>query len=262
MAPADQQRCLRIAGRRETDCTVVDQTRAAFSARVATMFAPNADAGLELVVSITDADIVEQATGWLNSLELRTTTRVLASNGSPIDEIASQGHATMTPETPISSAAQTAATAAAAEFEDRLFRSPKMRDYLIATQIMRPSELARPRRDKLLWLALGSALVQGGGDGDAGIAVNARVAMSVRWFMLQAVYSLLHSSFQGLARLLVVADDIGLAAGLFHPVQRRQLVGPGLEPGLHLGPVQTLVPRHVLLEARPQRFQQRLALRR
>ena len=234
MAPADQQRCLRIAGR-EKDCTVVDQARAAFAARVATMFTPTADAGLELVVTVTDADIVEEATGWLHSFELRTATRVLASNGTPIDEIVSQGHATMTPETLISTAAQTAATAAAAEFEDRLFRSPKMRDYLVATQIMRPSELARPRGDKLLWLALGTTLVQGGGDGDAGIGINARVAMSFRWFMLQAVYSWLHSSFQGTNQgsafdSALTTHDFGLETGF-------GIRGSGVElragPGLH-----------------------------
>src|SRR5262249_34215102 len=65
-----------------------------------------------------------------------------------------------------------------------------------------------------------------------------------------------------LARLLALADDIGLATGLLHLMQRPKLVGPGLEPRLHLGPGEALVPRHVLLEARSQRREQSLAIRR
>src|SRR5438105_4859565 len=60
IAPADRQHCLKIAGQRAMDCSVVDQTRAAFSAKVATMFTPTATANLELVLTVSDADIVEQ----------------------------------------------------------------------------------------------------------------------------------------------------------------------------------------------------------
>src|SRR5690606_25620637 len=55
------------------------------------------------------------------------------------------------------------------------------------------------------------------------------------------------------ARLGVAADDIRFAAGALHLGERPQLLlGGCLEPLAHQVPVDTAVPMHVLLEARPE----------
>jgi hypothetical protein len=57
------------------------------------------------------------------------------------------------------------------------------------------------------------------------------------------------------AGLLVVADDVRLAAGSFHFIERAELAGRGFEPCRHSCPIDTRVAAHIPLEARFQRFE-------
>src|SRR5690606_5089320 len=63
-----------------------------------------------------------------------------------------------------------------------------------------------------------------------------------------------------LVRFAVVFDHIRLAPGALHLRERPELRGTGLEPGLHVGPVDARVTVPVSFETEPERFQKLLPL--
>jgi hypothetical protein len=235
LAPAAEQRCLKTAGGGPIDCGVLEQVRAAFAAQAAKMFKAGSSPGLSLVVTVTGAEIYEGVGGGLQ-FDLRVTTSVLAAGDDPVDEIDSVARITVTQETTVPDAGEVAARKAAGDFADRFDNSKRVHAWLIKSGFARAADLAPAARgDKLVWFAVGGALAQGGGDGAAGISPNLRVAVTVKWIMLQLSYAHFHSTFQGTSRDLTFdsdlsTHDLGLEAGAVIRLPRdvELQVGPGV----------------------------------
>jgi hypothetical protein len=219
VAPPAQQHCLHTPGQSLVDCTIVDEAHTAFAAEIDRLFAPGSSSTLDLVLTVTDAQIFEQVSGGMQ-FEVRTATRLLTPGGSTIDEIEGLARISVTEVTSVPAAAQAAAKSAAADFARKLENSGHVRDYLVGARLSTSSELAPPARgDRYVWLALGGALVQGGGDGgDLGISPGFRVTVGMGWLVLQATYAHLTTSFQGTSQLQTFgadlsSNDLGFEAG-------------------------------------------------
>jgi hypothetical protein len=238
LAPREEQHCLKVAGEDGSDCSVVEQAHIAFSAAIARMFTSGTPANLELVLTVTDADIFETAIGGMG-LNVRTRVRILTAGGVPLDEITSHGNASALAQTAVDTAAGVAAENAARAFELSYARSSAVRDWLVGNKLAPAAAVSVPERsDKLVSASVGGGLVQGGGDSDVVPAPSVRVAGSFGRFVLQAMYSMYASSFQGIelnsfgtkAPAKLHVDDFGVEAGasfrLSPAIELR--AGPGL----------------------------------
>ena len=239
LAPPEQQHCLRVPRANQSDCSVVNQTHTAFSAAVARMFTSDSPAALQLVLTISDADILGTAIGT-PELNLRTRVRILSATGEALDEITSLGSAPFFGEIGVGTAAADAGDQAARAFEVAYARSSKVRDWLVGHDIAPAAAVSIPERsDRLVFAAVGGGVVQGGGDSGVAASPSVRVGGSFGWLVLQATYSSYTSSFQGVvpngfgrtAPANLHVDDLGLEAAASFRITRAIELRAG--PGLH-----------------------------
>jgi hypothetical protein len=210
LAPEQDQHCLRTPGGGRVDCSVVGQTRAAFAEAVARMFIPREPPDLELVVRVEDAEIFEQVSGGLN-LDIVIRVRIQTPDGVLLDDIRSNGRVAVTGASAVEEAAGEAARSAALEFETQYPRSEAVANYLVRSRVAPQSAVAlAPRSDRLVWIAGGLGLTQGGDSGEA-VTPSARLGISWRWIMLQAMYARWTSSFHGVVQqsAFIINDDDG-----------------------------------------------------
>jgi hypothetical protein len=239
LAPREEQHCLNVAGANRSDCSVVEQAHTAFSAAVARMFTSGTPANLQLVLTVSDADIFDTATGG-TELNVGTRVRILTAGGKALDEITSHGSAPVFAQTAVDTAAGVAAENAARAFELSYARSSAVRDWLVGNQVAPVTAVSIPERsDKLISASVGGGLVQGGGDSDVVPGPLVRVGGSFGWFVLQAMYSRYTSSFQGVvpngfgstAPAKLHVDDLGVEAGASFRISPAIELRAG--PGLH-----------------------------
>lgn len=239
LAPREEQHCLKVSGAGKGDCSVVEQAHAAFSVVVARMFTSGTPADLQLVLTVTDADVFEISNGGME-LNVRTLVRVLAAGGNALDEISSVGRAPILAQTAIDTAAGVAAESAARAFEVSYARSSSVRDWLAANKVATAAAVSIPERgDKLVSASVGGGLVQGGGDSDVVPGPSVRVGGSFGRFVMQAMYWRYASSFQGVvpngfgrtAPANLHVDDFAIEAGVSFRISPAIELRAG--PGLH-----------------------------
>jgi len=234
LAPQSAQRCLSLP--QESDCRVVQFARDAFALAVARMFTPSAPGNLQLEMSIKSADIVGV------ELELLVRVRVLAPDGRFVQELTAFGSAPALERDPdtLARAEQVAAEAAARDFEGVYARARDVGEYLISNKAATAEAVRVPARgDRLITLAAGIGMMQGGGDDDFALAATLRIAASYRWGSLQLFYSHYSSTFIGGQTLGapqplgadLATNDIGLEAGAVFRLTPSWEVRAG--PGVH-----------------------------
>jgi hypothetical protein len=237
LAPREMQHCLAVAGADKDDCGVIEHSHTAFAAVATRMFKPGAPPDLQLVLTVTEADVSGTAVG--SRLNVRTRVRVLSAGGAVLDEIASDGRASVLADGAVDGAASAAAEDAAREFELSYARSQAIRDWLVANHVAPAAAVSIPERgDRLLFGSLGGGLVQGGGDSDVVPGPSVRIGGRFRRFVLNAMYWRYSSSYRGVipstngttAPAKLHVDDIGLELGAsFQPTPTIELrAGPGL----------------------------------
>jgi hypothetical protein len=232
-APRENQHCLVLSG--DTDCRVVRKAKEAFDATVSRLFKTSTTPDLQLVLTVKNADFSRVSSP---RLDLVVRVRVLTPGGEDLDEIEAFGHADMldTDDAAMTRAEQLASAEAARDFEHKYADSSKVGNYLVTKKVAPASAVGvSERSDKLITVGGGAGFVQGGGDDNFAFAPSLRVMGSLRWLMLQAVYSHYTSSFTGtFSNITQSADlttnDLGLEAGAvvrFTPTIELH-AGPGL----------------------------------
>jgi hypothetical protein len=237
LAPAGQQRCLKVAGGGPSNCGIAAQARVAFAEVVARMFTARPVPDLELVLTVEDAEIFEQANGGL-VFDVGVAVRVQSPDGALLDTVRAGGRATVTGASAVDAAALEASRSAARDFEIKYARSEAVANYLVGKRLAPPEAVAiQPRGSRLAWLAAGIGLGNGGDDSVTTVP-SLRLGASFKWFMVQAMYAR-HSPafqaelFQSGEHLFVPGDlstsDFGLEAGAVVRLGFLELhAGPGL----------------------------------
>jgi hypothetical protein len=234
IAPAEQQRCLVLD--RQSDCGAVEASREAFSGAVERMFAKGAPPDLRLVLSVKGSELVGA------QLELYVRIEVLTPDGHHIDDLVAFGAAPLLDRVPdaIAGAQRSAAAAAAADFERVYANATDVGDYLMANHVAPAEQVGVPHRgDKLLTIAAGMGMMQGGGDAAFAVAPNLRVAGSYEWGFLQLSFSRYSSGFTGGQTLgppqaldaSLTTNDVGFEGGFALRLTRSLELRAG--PGIH-----------------------------
>jgi hypothetical protein len=230
LAPDASQHCLKVAGGERTDCSIIEQVRAAFSATAARMFLSAPNPNLELVLTVTDAEIFETVSGGLE-FDVRARVRILTPGGELLDEITAVGRVPVSEQSAVTLAAGVAAENAARDFDLQYSRSQAVADWLVRSKVAPAAAVNIPERsDKLVFFSFGAGFVQGGGDSDVALAPSVRLSGSFRWLVLQAMYSRFPPFAPTTSTANLHTNDLGFEAGAvirFTPAVELH-VGPGV----------------------------------
>jgi hypothetical protein len=196
LAAPEDQHCLQEPGGPRKDCSVVEAARAAFSAMTSRLFTSRPRADLDLILTVDDVLIANSAAGGLN-LKIWVRALVLTPGGEVLDEIRTDGEASITEDAPVKSAAMAAAGQAARRFEGQYARSAAISSYLVGNKIA-PDDVDPPARsDQVVTTTAGLGLAVGSGDSAVSTSFSFGASLAWRFLFAQVAFARSSPRFEG-----------------------------------------------------------------